>query len=291
MASNILSQSGIYRILNIVTGKCYIGSASVLYKRRNQHLSKLRRSKHENEKLQLSWNEHGELNFSFEILLLCDKENTIMYEQICIDHYDSCNDGYNKAPMAGGNAGMPRSDEWKKKIGLKHKDKILSDEVKAKISKSLTGKVQSEETRKKQSIKRIGNEHPNKSVIRVTDGKWFKSGKDACIAHGAGTYAGISRAIKSGIRAFGHYWKFEGDERTLNDFENEATNRQIGKGSHFNGTQSGRGKSARKVIRLIDGKIFESAIIAAIELGLYKSSIYVGMKRNQNRKGSKWAFV
>jgi len=272
MASNILSQSGIYRILNIVTGKCYIGSSVKISKRFNHHNMMLCSDKHHSNKLQRSWNKHGKDNFTFNILLICERDNLIMYEQICIDAYDSYKNGYNVAPKAGSTIDIPRTDEWRKNIGLGNKGKIISEDARRKTSLSLTGRKASEESKQKMKESKIGknSDHSSKSVIRVTDGELFKSGKEACIAHGANFYYEVSRAIKLGIRAFGHYWKFEGDERMLSDFENETTNRQIGKGSHFNGTQSGRGKSARKVIRLSDG--LSKFFICGIRFSYFSSS-------------------
>jgi group I intron endonuclease len=58
-------ESGIYKIENLVNGKCYVGSAVNFKSRWSLHLSALRRNKHKNAKLQASWNVHGEECFRF----------------------------------------------------------------------------------------------------------------------------------------------------------------------------------------------------------------------------------
>lgn len=60
--------SCVYQIRNIKNGKIYIGS-TVNYKYRfNAHRYELKRNNHGNQKLQKSWNEHGEENFEFNVL-------------------------------------------------------------------------------------------------------------------------------------------------------------------------------------------------------------------------------
>lgn len=58
----------IYRFINTVNGKCYVGSTKHLRARRNLHIWELRNNRHHCRHLQNSWNKHGEAAFSFEIL-------------------------------------------------------------------------------------------------------------------------------------------------------------------------------------------------------------------------------
>ena len=57
---------GIYRILNKVNGKFYIGSSVNIVKRWWEHKKSLRLGIHVNAHLQRSWNEYGEESFVFE---------------------------------------------------------------------------------------------------------------------------------------------------------------------------------------------------------------------------------
>ena len=59
----------IYKIINVVNGKLYIGSTMHKFsKRKSEHLTALRKGYHFNSHLQSAWNKYGEENFIFEIL-------------------------------------------------------------------------------------------------------------------------------------------------------------------------------------------------------------------------------
>lgn len=168
MPTEILHKSGIYRILNIVTDDCYIGSAANFNARWVSHVRQLRRGNHHNIILQRAWNKHGEEFFSFERLLVCSKSNLLMYEQAVIDGYKPT---YNICRIAGSQLGLKRSAETIAKLRKSHlgrkasdaarlnlsiagKNKILSLEAKAKIS--ALGRRMSEATKLKMSLSKIG---------------------------------------------------------------------------------------------------------------------------------------
>ena len=138
-------RTGIYQIRYTKNSKCYIGSAARSFdKRWNEHRCRLRKNQHPNHKLQHAWNKYGENTFVFEVLLYCDPEDCLTYEQIALDTilFASCNDerfrklGYNICKIAGSPLGRKHSEETKRKIGQSHKGKILSKEHKEKISKN-----------------------------------------------------------------------------------------------------------------------------------------------------------
>lgn len=110
---NIRKRSGIYKIENTVNGKIYIGSAVDLRMRRNKHFSDLRKNKHPNSHLQSAFNKYGEESFFFSAILLCDKENLILYEQMALD---SLRPKYNKNPRAESTLGYRYSEETKQKF-------------------------------------------------------------------------------------------------------------------------------------------------------------------------------
>jgi len=65
--------TGIYKIVNIVNGKIYIGSALNIYNRifgssSISHLKALKNNNHINKKLQNSFNKYGEDSFEFFIV-------------------------------------------------------------------------------------------------------------------------------------------------------------------------------------------------------------------------------
>jgi group I intron endonuclease len=59
---------GIYKIINVVNNKFYVGSAVDFKRRKARHFSELRNKKHNNQKLQNAWNKYGEQAFVFVIV-------------------------------------------------------------------------------------------------------------------------------------------------------------------------------------------------------------------------------
>lgn len=95
-------QCGIYKILNTVNGKIYIGSSVNLRKRLYEHRRLLRLSKHENYHLQNAFTKYGEQNFKFEIIKVLKeipKDIRILrdLETYYIQFFKSCDQsiGYN----------------------------------------------------------------------------------------------------------------------------------------------------------------------------------------------------
>lgn len=144
-------KSGIYEIRNLITGCLYIGSASDLNKRSRVHRLKLLRNEHHAAYLQRSWNLHGEDNFQFNVLLYCDKENLIYFEQRFIDYY---NPEYNSSKTAGNCLGYKHTEETRKKLS-----QVRIGNRNSVGSKGCVGRVYSEETRRKISEAHKGNKY------------------------------------------------------------------------------------------------------------------------------------
>lgn len=141
--------TGIYEIRNIINSKCYVGSANSFIKRFNEHKRDLRKNEHHNAKLQRAWNKHGAENFEFNKIIICSKENLLMYEQRAIDIYDTVNNGYNILPTAGSTIGMIHSSETKLKMSESAKGRIISIEQREKIGNASRGRIASNESRAK----------------------------------------------------------------------------------------------------------------------------------------------
>jgi group I intron endonuclease len=109
------NKSGIYKIENLINGKCYIGSASNFSKRWRNHKCLLSNNKHHSIHLQRAWNKYGQQNFKFEILLCCEKEELIEKEQI---HINMIEPEYNICLIAGNSLGSKRSKETCKKLSF-----------------------------------------------------------------------------------------------------------------------------------------------------------------------------
>jgi group I intron endonuclease len=132
-----LSDSGIYEILNTVSGDRYIGQASNFTKRWSKHRRMLQAGAHDNQHLQNAWNKYGECAFSFRVVERCEKAVITAAEQRWMDFHQPA---YNKAPAAGSRAGVPSSPETRAKISAAHKGRQKSAEHQAAITLALRGR-------------------------------------------------------------------------------------------------------------------------------------------------------
>ena len=85
---------GIYKIMNLIDEKIYIGSSVNLLKRESKHFWMLKNNIHDNNHLQNSFNKSGVKNFKFEIIEECDENLLIEKENYYITHYKSNNSEY-----------------------------------------------------------------------------------------------------------------------------------------------------------------------------------------------------
>jgi hypothetical protein len=111
----------IYKIVNKINNKLYVGSCTGHYRRKAQHYYKLRNNVHDNNHLQSAWNKYGENNFEFIVIeFVEDTIKLIKREQYWIDTLNSCNRlvGYNKNPSARNSLRHKMSDESKRKMSL-----------------------------------------------------------------------------------------------------------------------------------------------------------------------------
>ncbi len=107
---------GVYRIRNVINGKSYIGSASTnngITQRWHIHRHLLRNNKHHSIHLQRAWNKHEEPAFVFEVLLYCDSEMCLRYEQNNLDHYQP---EYNVCKIARSRLSVKASKEIRAKM-------------------------------------------------------------------------------------------------------------------------------------------------------------------------------
>lgn len=114
---------GIYRIRNLINGKVYVGSSKGIEYRCYEHRKDLRKNQHQNQYLQNAWNKHGEPNFVFEVVELCDMTVLLEREQWWINNTKCASRdlGYNLCEVA--------DKPW------------MTQEVRDKISNTLKGNV------------------------------------------------------------------------------------------------------------------------------------------------------
>ena len=108
------SNTGIYKIENILDGKIYIGSSKNLKQRLNSHKRELKNNKHVNKRLQNAYNKYGDNNFYYEIVEFVEESSLLEREQHHIDvnkSYDR-NLGYNINHCARGGFAKGEENFW-----------------------------------------------------------------------------------------------------------------------------------------------------------------------------------
>lgn len=96
--SQIPKLSGIYKIVNIVNNKAYIGSSVNLKARLSKHYYELKTKTHNNKYLLKSFEKYGEDSFIIEFLHIYESieyKELLDIEKNCILQYDTLNNGYN----------------------------------------------------------------------------------------------------------------------------------------------------------------------------------------------------
>jgi len=164
---------GIYKIINVVNNKFYVGSAVDLKRRRIRHFSELRTGKHNNKHLQAAWDKYGEPAFIFVVLEeVDDSVNILELEDVWLKNHVGKDYCYNMgktatAPMLGMTGelsptwGYVHTVEAKLKIGASSKGRTQSEEEKVKRRQTMAGHNVSAGTRAKISASLMGDKNFN----------------------------------------------------------------------------------------------------------------------------------
>lgn len=218
---------GIYKIINVVNNKFYVGSAVDFTKRKRRHWWALRSQKHANKHLQSAWNKYGEQAFVFvvvEDLLegsdIIAAENVWLKECVGKDYcYNLATDATaptrgwfgEKNPMWGKR--FSHTDEAKARISKASKERVQTEEEKVKRRKSLQGRIVTVSTRAKISAALsgegnywYGKKRPDHGAkvskgVSVTNPSGFTVHFDSISALRKGfdfTATAVNRALKSG---------------------------------------------------------------------------------------------
>lgn len=135
---------GVYKIVNVVNGKFYIGSSVDIENRWKGHIHELNLNQHNNSHLQNAWNKYGAENFRFEVVEITDIDTVRERETFYLKNTNCTDDntGYNILDSANIGLGVKASDEVRKKLsnsckGKKngHYGKHHSNETKERIAK------------------------------------------------------------------------------------------------------------------------------------------------------------
>lgn len=172
--------SGIYRIVNMITSRTYIGSSYNMKSRLKTHLDKLANGKHGNRRLQRSWIKHGSSAFTLEHLIYCQNEELARREQAFIDAYIEHDlPLYNLRPSAESRLGFRYvfTAEDRAKVGAAVRGRKLTPEQcaaiharqstlewKAMMSARMKGRILTPEHRKNLSVALMGHPMPQKNL-------------------------------------------------------------------------------------------------------------------------------
>lgn len=145
--------SGVYTITQHSTGKRYVGSSVNLQNRKDSHYSGLRRNTHGNSLLQRAFMKYGEADFDFRVLLHCDVNQVLFYEQRALDILTP---EFNILRVAGNSTGRLATPETRAKMSMSQKGRTCSPETRTKMSAAGKGRTFSSETRAKISASNKG---------------------------------------------------------------------------------------------------------------------------------------
>jgi group I intron endonuclease len=193
---------GIYKIINVINNKFYVGSAENFTRRKRIHWWMLRKGNHANKHLQSAWLKYGEQAFTFVIVEefpvevdILVAENVWLKEHVGKDYcYNIATDatapttGWSgeKNPMWGKT--FSHTEKAKAKISAASSERVQTEEEKAKRRKSMRGHHVSASTKAKISATLsgegnfwYGKKRPefaakvSKTVFSVQDGILFPS--------------------------------------------------------------------------------------------------------------------
>ena len=230
---------GIYRILNQINGKFYIGSTINIKIRWRNHKETLKKNKHRSILLQRAWNKYREENFEFKIMRFVeDSKMIIPIEQFYLDIYRPYDRkiGYNICKRANNTFGRKCSKETKEKIKQKAIGRKQSEESNKKRSIALKGRVISEKTKMKRKLKRIKYYKPVEQYDLL--GNFIKKWESISDANRElNINNGHISAVCKGKRNItgGFIWKYKGDKLKLEDHKNtwHKPIKQFTKGGKF----------------------------------------------------------
>lgn len=108
-------KSGVYKILNLINGKCYIGSSENIKRRLKDHSVYLKNNKHPSTHLQNAYNKYGKVAFVFGVIEYCEIDKLEQLEESFLSKIPK-NKQYNQRAISKSNRGMKWSEETKQKL-------------------------------------------------------------------------------------------------------------------------------------------------------------------------------
>ncbi|RRV38640.1 hypothetical protein EGJ12_08180 [Stutzerimonas stutzeri] len=158
--ASIPATPGIYSILDTDSGAFYVGSAVSLRKRMNDHLYRLAKGSHANQRLQRIWDKrHGALRFIvLEELPGADRSARLSREQTYLDkaRVGENKECINVLSVAGSHEGRKRTAETVEKLRAANVGRTFTAESREKMRLAKLGVPRTAETRAALSAARKG---------------------------------------------------------------------------------------------------------------------------------------
>ena len=153
------TKSGIYKIVNTINGKYYVGSSINIDQRWTNHRKLLNKNIHQNSHLQNAWNKYGATAFEFVFVENVSDKNLLLVEQTYLDAAFVSRAQYNILSKATSVLGRKDSIETRMKKSLAKIGKKHSMAMKEKMRVLGEERQYSTETRVKMSVSNRGNKH------------------------------------------------------------------------------------------------------------------------------------
>ncbi len=272
-------KSGIYKILNVLNNKFYIGSSKDIKQRWTRHLKDLKSNKHHNIHLQRSFNKYGLSSFRLEIVEYThDLLNREQYYLDLLKPYYPI--GYNIGTQSSGGDNLsnnPNKDSIIQKISIGVKQHYKNEPINKKLlrSQKVTGKLNPN----------FGNKWSDTQRQRASNLRKGKKLSDA-------TKKKMSSIVKA-------RWKNQ-------DFKNKMRNKRKGTNNSFYGKKhTDKSKQLMKNSQKtrhqlmtpeekktkipnirevsINGVIYNSVTDAARQLGVVPATIIYRIKSNNDK--------
>jgi len=167
--------AGVYEIRNVLNGHRYVGSSSDVRWRFLCHQDDLQKGLHHSRYLQRAWNKYSAENFVFRVLLRCDPDMLIFFEQRLMNVIKP---EYNISPTAGSPLGCKHSEETKLRLSIINRGIKRTEDQNRARSLARQGCRHSEETISKMKIshrrENLSKETLQKMSLASRGRKWSK---------------------------------------------------------------------------------------------------------------------
>lgn len=181
----------IYKIVNILDGKMYIGQSVNPEYRAKRHFWKNNGC----IKLRNAIEKHGRDAFKFSVLCWCaNKTEANDAEGLVIEMVDSCKSGYNITPGGYGTGsgaanpffGKSHTNETRLKLSILRAGKPMAEATKQKIAKANTARKMSEETKAKLRARPTSAYCSEQTAKSNKERVWTEASKEKLAAHNRG---------------------------------------------------------------------------------------------------------